>query len=422
MKKFFTIVLASVLLFAVTAPAMAMHTETFGSVRVRHFASSNFFESGENDEFIDQRFRLSFNWGLSETSGLKMRADFNEGKWGGTDVSFQDTAGVDPITGLPVTTRALAASGTKREIHVDQMYGWFKFPNAPVTLTIGRQPVGWGHGILASGDNRDRVKLAIDITEELYVDFTYDQFVERHVAHRENSTVNDLRSGGPVFVYQLGGGWEVGGVYVYVEDKDLGAARTEHIIGGMFSGTAGPVTLKGDVNFLSGEIENGTTFDESGLIAYGSAGVDAGPANVTLEVGYAAGDESSADENEGALSHDLDGPMQSVILFNDLYGGRMGWGSNGDNGLSNAIMVKGTAKFKPSPRVGLKVAAMFATADEPNAAGDDEMGFEIDGGLSVAIVDHITYSLDIGWLSAGDFWGTDVDDPVLVVNKIQFDF
>ena len=87
MKKLLTIMLASVLVFALAVPAMAMHFEMNGQLRVRSWYLDSYWPrtvGGDQKgdlEFLDQRFRTFLTWGLTENVLLKARADINEGFW-----------------------------------------------------------------------------------------------------------------------------------------------------------------------------------------------------------------------------------------------------------------------------------------------------------------------------------------------------
>jgi hypothetical protein len=434
MKKLLTIVLVSAVVMALAAPAMAMHFEMNGQFRARSWYLNNYWPqtgSGlqEGDfEFVDQRFRMTTTWGLTENVQLKARADILEGNWGDTIGSIIDTGEVDPATGTPVTAVANNIQ-SKAAIAFDHVYATFQWPGAPLSVTAGRQPVAWGTGMAAAADNRDRLKLVIKpgaLSLVIAYDKTVDSFTQELVG-----------SGSDARNYVVGAvtnvsGWKTGALYVLIRDErnsgTIGVPNDNitHLFDVFATGQAGPVSLKADVAYVTGEsgVAGGTKTDREGLGAYVGAFFNAGMANVGLEFAYAQGNDPSTADNEGGFSHDYHGPFNSVILWNGMdYQGylNLSRGQGGDVGVSNALALKGSVTAKPTEKLTLIGAVVWGQVDEVAAGMDDALGVEVDAIGVYNIYDNVSWTLGVGYLSAGDYFG-DVDDPWGVMNKLEVKF
>ena len=82
MKKLMTIGLAAALMFAMAGKVSATPLETAGEYRARLWILNNYFESGKQSEFWDQRLRLTMTWPVAEGVKVQARADIMEGFWG----------------------------------------------------------------------------------------------------------------------------------------------------------------------------------------------------------------------------------------------------------------------------------------------------------------------------------------------------
>ena len=116
----FKIALAAVLACALQAPAQAATLETTGEIRARGWWLDNYRQSGERDEFWDQRLRLDVDWNVGELVRVHARADVLEGIWGD--------------------------EGDTPAIVFDHANAQLILPGAPLKLFVGRQDVSWGWG------------------------------------------------------------------------------------------------------------------------------------------------------------------------------------------------------------------------------------------------------------------------------------
>ena len=220
------------------------------------------------------------------------------------------------------------------------------------------------------------------------------------------------------------GGWKSGIILYGVQEQDITATKTRAQNVDVYTmGAAGPVSVKAEVNYVWGDVESSAgTVDLSGLAIYAGLGFNAGMTNLGLEVAYARGnDPNTADENEGAASMDYDGPFHSIILYHNFdYDGFQSVKS-ADRGVTNALAVKASATAKPSEKLTLIGAAVWAKQDEVMAGADDDLGIELDAIAVYNIYDNVAYTLGFGYLIAGDAFG-DIDDPWGLLNRVQINF
>jgi len=458
MKRVLVCVLTSALVFALAAPAAAMHFEMNGQLRVRSWYLDNYWPRATDGnqkgdfEFVDQRFRVFLNWGLNEYVKLLARADINEGFWGARIGVPSESVETDPITGqinrviLPNTTVA------KAPVAFDWMTLQFRWPGKPIQIRIGRGDVSWGTGIFAKSDPRDRVLVGAKVRGWIFGG-AYD----KHQESFQNELVgagSDYR-GWAAFVLRNVAKWKLGALYVLQFDQTTigapvpfgtgtGLSRDRNL--GMLDvfaiGATGPVSWKAEVAYVThGKLRPPEPeLDRSGFIGYVGGFFNAGMANLGLEFAYAQGEDAGGDLT-GSLKMDQHAPYHSIILFNSLDypgydslylnnnatpGTPPGNAPGFDQNFANAWSVKGTVTASPTERLTLVGAVLHAKRDEVLPGVDRDMGWEVDGMLSYSLYDNLAYTLGIGYLFTGDFYtnddGTGADNSWGMMNRIEVRF
>ncbi len=462
MKKLLTIMLASALVLALTVPAMAMHFEMNGQLRVRSWYLNNYWPevlSGDQKgdmEFVDQRFRIFTTWGLTENVLLKARADINEGFWGsGRGVVSEPSNVIDPVSG-ETSRRSTATSVTAKEpVSWDWVYLQFTWPNAPLTFKLGRQDVSWGPGIFAKADPRDRLWLAYK-AGDWTIGGAYDKNFESF--EQELSGIGSDNRNWVAFVVGNVANWKLGALFAanldetarlseveVVGDQVVGIATRDRTLYGFdlyAIGATGPVSWKGEFVWATGENKDDpdVTIDREGILGYAGAWFNAGMANLGLEYAYAQGNDGGS-KQKGTLKGDQHSPYNSIIFFNGLdYPGydKQYLANNESNGVpagntpgadqnfANAWSVKGTVTANPTEKLTLIGAVVYAKRNEVLANVDKEMGWEVDGILSYNIYDNLAYTLGLGYAWLGDFYtfstGEKADNPWGMMNRVEVKF
>lgn len=393
MKKLMTMVVGAALVFAVAGQASASTLETKGEFRGRYWYLNNYAKVAEagaedNEGFWDQRLRLYTNWQVSEGVKVGTRCDILEEVWGTSD----------------------------NEIDFDQAFAQFVIL-PPVSLTIGKQDVSWGQGMYAKADNRYRAKAAGkfgDLTVSAAWDVNVETFNDNSRDDSNGFTLGVLLP--PV------AGWNLGILGVYALDESVaGLKNSTYAIDVTGSGAAGPAKINFEAAYGLGKKDFDAPqedVDKSGIMAYVGAFMPAGPIGLGVELAYASGNDSDPEDEEGMLYMDYNGPFSSFILFNnfDLDGWNTTFSGGADKGLNNAMACKVSGTFAMNEKVSFMLAGVYARADQ--AVDDKNMGVEVDALAKYMPVENVTAQVGVGHLFAGEFYGTDVDDPT--VATVQF--
>jgi hypothetical protein len=415
MKKLMTVFLAAALLFAVAGQASAATAlETSGEIRVRAWLLDNYLQDGHQTEFWDQRLRLNGVWSVAENVKVQFRADILEGFWGENKQTPVFDATVDPNTGAVTVKQTLLGTEPKAAIAFDHVNMVFTWPGTPLTFTVGRQDASWGTGLALKSDNLDRFKVTAKFGAITGV-YVYTKNQELFLLH-DTGSVDDSRTHSLGMIANAGG-FNTGLIGSYTMNETTATVDiTRLLIDAYVMGKAGPVDLKGEVAFVTGENDNatGADVDYEGLGVYLGAFVPAGPVTIGFEGEYVSGDDLSTAKREDAFSSDYHSPFWSVILFNNMdYPGYAGEssGPGGDTGMLNGLAGKVSFNAVPMPGLSLYGAAVYAQRlEDTKTTKADPLGTEIDLVMNYSVTPNVTLTLGAGYLIAGDFYG-DVDNP-----------
>jgi len=451
MKKLMTIGLAAAMMFAMAGRASATALETSGELRARGWWVDNYVVDKHSTEWFDQRLRLNMVWPVAEGVKVNVRADILEGFWGDNNAAFNTTFN----TANNSVNSTTAGFGTRPPINFDWVNMQFVWPGTPLTFTVGRQDVTYATGMYAGKDNRDRFKVVAKFSPEMNFLFAYDKTAEQFAAEGSNG-VDDAR-GWSVAGFGTVQGWYYGLLALYALD-DTNPTTTGNVtrigVDATTSGKAGPVDLKVDVAFVTGDNQVGSNkIDASGLMAYVSAAMPAGPVTVTVEGAYAAGDDpATKNKNEGAARFDYNSSYWSIILYTNLdvpgyvgssSGNQMTSDVGKDFGVTNAISGKVSVAWSPMKGFTLIGSALYAQALQdvvvvtaPAKAATpttpavpavtklvkaDPLGTEFDVVAVYNITDNVYFLGGLGYLVAGDFFGN-VDNPLGVMGSLNVKF
>ncbi len=164
--------------------------------------------------------------------------------------------------------------------------------------------------------------------------------------------------------------------------------------------------------------------------------------NVGLMYFHLSGDNNAADSDyEGnGSSHVGNDFNPTQILFGDWMGilnadkGAIHPAVNGTGGETagvNAVQLH--AAMAVSPKMSIDGSITTAWADETNlptngvTLQDDDYGWEFNVGASYKLLDNLTYTVHLGFLSTGDFWTEGVatdsaEDVYLLANQLVMKF
>ncbi|MEN8258882.1 MAG: porin, partial [Thermodesulfobacteriota bacterium] len=230
------------------------------------------------------------------------------------------------------------------------------------------------------------------------------------------------------------------------------ADSTRQRIKGYYNQNMGNVYTEMEFSYDWGTVDSDTAgvddVDTDTFAIMADVGMTMDKLDVGLMFFYASGDGDSTDnDNESAMFHVYGGLGEQFQPYQVLTGRHTGMLSNDVNGINadmafHGIMSLGVhADFAVTDKLSLHTAIAYALADTdewtfdplfPTLEIDDEYGWEIDLGVSYALLDNLTYSVDFGYLMTGDFFEGyqfagvgpfgDTEDVYVLNHKLAMEF
>lgn len=338
MRFFSVLAIAIVVTVMWVAPSFAIEAAFDGQYRIRAIYLNDVkdfdkSQGGDNDSWIDQRFRLGINIKEAPVSG------YVQMQMGGNGSNFSTVWGQGPDE----TSPSWSYGSGEESFILRQAY--LSFPGGPVTFKIGRSYAS--HGFLAGGmfeNIADRYILSMKLNEELNVSLIHAKgregsYVANSGIDQTATSVNDNDRN----IYNLGVNYKLGDqgdaaarVY-YVRDGKNGYGAT----GASAAGTLDAWWLTAQTNlkinpvnvylsgaYLTGKANNGTELDIKGYALHGDVNTNRGPAKVGVVAGLGSGDKDTTDNK---LNTFFPPGLASYIQTHIFY-------QAGENNYSNAFL------------------------------------------------------------------------------------
>lgn len=357
--------------------AYALENQFGGYWRARAFIQDEFKQDGDSYSRIDNRTRLYYTAKFNDNFKFVNKFEFNT-NWGDED-------GGD-----------IGADGTGIW-RIKNSYADFTLGSVRTKLGIQGGKIGRGFlfnddfsGIMVMPSFGD-VKLDLGYIAEKSEDGGGEPYDEGLALARANVKLSETLNLVPYFVYHSAGsgvdedGTAVGDIDSYYLGADVDVKIDSIKAWGTFIYNGGE-KMGDDINGF--------------LIA---AGADAGL--VHGQAFYATGDEDSAD---GDLDAFQSAPGQeyywSEIMGLGVFDNRPSAGSPGDY-ISNIAAFNAGVTLKPMDKLKVVGDIWYAFLAEDNAAGDNELGIEVDGKVVYSLMDSLTAEFILAYLFAGDATG-----------------
>ncbi len=436
MRKILIVFLSALLVVGFSASAFALHgkaggfeyeptivkakkamVEIGGSMRFRGWYEDTDFDSDNDEESAryDGRVRLKVEATVSpNTMGVV------EIETGGTtnDVYTWD-ADNSGATGIYTEGNEKIGDLTIRQAYVAHQ------GNALGTLAgfkVGHMPVKLGNGLFFNhaklGD--DGIVLWISPSQGTELSFTTLKLREG-----VNGEDDDDADSYTLMAETSLNGVKLSGDVTYLLDQDPAEDGTLWNIG--LRGEAGlaGLTLRGDLEIQTGEIENAETIDLEGWAVLVGADAKVGPAKVTAEFAYGDGDDPDTADYEGFITS-----LSSGQKYTWVYDYRVRTAAGATNtGLNNTWYVKVGASTEAAPGVKIGADLYYLKAVEDvslnGADPDDDLGVELDGKLEYQIDTNLLYFVSGGILFAGDaydFADNDADNVYSIAHGVVYKF
>jgi len=389
MKRIIVLFAAVMLVFAVSAPVGAVDSEFGGYWRTRAYTDGNF--TGEDDTEakdvtkVDTRTRLYYTAVFSDDLKFVNKFEF-DASWGAPD-SLGDIGADGKVfevknsyanfnTGsfnwlVGIQGRTLA----RGFLFADDFAGvalTYKGDNVSVPLIWMKANEG-GSGKDANDEDVDYYI----VTPKFTMDSTTINPYLMYVSSKDASSWAKTSGNEDVNVYFLG----------LDLDVNLGAGSVWFT--GIYEG--------GEVDLVGGD-----TIDVAAYVAALGGSVKAGGADIHGQVFYATGDDDGGDSD----AEDFFVPQGQSYYWSEIMGygtfdNQVSANSPADQ-VSNILAANIGATFKPMDDLSITADLWYAALAEDDAAGNTDLGTEIDLKATYKVVDNLKLDVIAAYLLAGD--------------------
>jgi hypothetical protein len=426
LKKFLVIALSAVFVLGFAASAFAIHAEIpsetqavvamggtqitlGGSIRVRGElrGDTKYDDANDSDDKAawDQRVRLSVDAKVSDNvQGFVMveagSLDLDEGFFGVLHDNDVYTWGGTPGVFDPNAASGLYPFGNGKRGNFRVLEAWINWNTDLASLKIGHMPLALGNNLFF--DHRkfgDDALVVYKTVDNLHLAALTAKFGE---VLTSDSDDQDAYVG--LFAYK-GEGFNASGDFTWVDDNffDLNlynaGLRGDVNIGDMFN-------VYADGEFQFGSVDNGGP-DFNGWAAQVGATAKLDPVTLGLEFGYGTGD--AWDDTDNNIDSFVTSLSPGIPYITFVHGTRstnvaapgVGFGGGGA-GITNLTYVKGKVSGNPTPNLSAEADVVWLQASEDYAAGDDSIGFEIDGNAKYKLGSGLVYFVEGGYFFVDD--------------------
>lgn len=406
MKKFLILALGVLLVIAFAGPAAAFDSEFGGYWRTRVFSQSDFSGDDTKDQDltrVDTRTRLYYTAIFSD--------DFkfvNKFEW---DSVWGDTAGGD-----------IGADGVILEIK----NSYANFNLSSFNFLVGTQPRTVARGFIFDDDFTGAV--ATYKGEGFSLPIIWMKAYEGGMGKDANDQDVDYYGLKPTF--NLSDTMALTPFLLHVTSKDgsaWGSTTANEKIGVSFLGfdldmSLDTVSLWFTGIYESGEVDmvgGGSVDVAASLIALGAT-YDMDSLDIHGQLFSASGDDNWTD-NDAEAFYVPKGQSYywAEIMGYGIFDSQVSSGSPADQ-ISNILAINIGIGYNVSDNLSIKADLWNATLAEENAAGDDDLGTEIDLKLTYKLMDNMKIEVIAAHLSAGDATGK--EDPFEFGTRLSFSF
>ena len=389
MKKLLVLFIAIAMVAAFALPASAFESKFGGYWRVRGYMDRNFTGEDESEAMdvtqTDTRTRLYYTAVFSDN--LKLVNKFE------MDAVFGDGGSYGDI----------GADGVK--VEVKNSYAEFKL--GALNFKMGVQGAAIARGIIFD-DDFSGANIAY-MGEGVTVPFMWIKAYEG--GYGKDANDNDVDYYGLLPTFTVSDGISVNPFVVYATSEDASAwGRTSAFeeVNIWYVGVNADLKLDAVSLWFSGIYEGGDVDYAAGgdgdisawVVGFG-ASMGVGPVDVHGQFMYATGDGDSDEDVEEFFV-----PQGASYYWAEI----MGYGIFDNQGSANSptdqmtnIMFAGIgASFKPVDKLKLAADLWYAKLAEENAAGDDDLGTELDFVVTYNLVDNLNLDVVAAYLFTGD--------------------
>ena len=388
MKKIIAAAAGLMMVGVMASSASAVENKFGGYWRTRAYTQVD-FDGTDSGSFsrLDTRTRLYYTAIFNENFKFVNKFEF-DAVWGGINTGYGD----------------VGADGVK--VEVKNSYADFKLGASQ--FKVGVQGINVARGFLVADDAAGVT--AIFKAGDITLPFVWMRVDETESLDRAGVGQDERDHFVAMPIIGVGEGVTVQPLFVYdkVEGEDWN---------NFYVGVNADIKTDAFKAWGTGIYEFGEVMDEDVSAFLVAAGASAGP--VHGQVFYATGDDDATDGDRD----DFITPAGASYYWSEI----MGLGTfDNTSPLSDADEIENiwaaNVGFKVKPMDKLTVGAdlWYAALAEDNAAGDSDLGFEIDAKATYSVLENLKLDLIAAYLIAGDAIGD--EDPFEVGARLSLSF
>jgi len=413
MKKVLVLAMAVLLVAAFTVPATALDNEFGGYWRTRFFTQQNF--TGEDDteaadlSRVDTRTRLYYTAVINDSLKLVNKFEM-DAVWG--DDGYGD----------------IGTDGKVFEIK----HSFADFDLGDFNFKLGAQGKEFARGFVFSDDFAGLI--ARYVTDDMIIPFVWMKAYEGGAGKDANDQDVDYYGLDPSFNM---GGMKLNPFVLYITSDDAsawGSTTANEEVGVYYLGLNLDLSLDMGGLWLTGVYEGGSVdfsaaagggdLDVAAYLFAIGGNVDLGAADVHAEFFYASGDDDATDDE----ANDFYVPQGQSYYWAEIMGlgtfdNQASANAPGDK-ISNIMAANLGATFGVGEKLSLTADLWYAQLVEDDAAGNNDLGTEIDLKAKYELVEDLNLEVIAAYLMAGDatYDGSSDADPYELGARLSLKF
>jgi hypothetical protein len=376
-------------------PASAFENKFGGYWRVRGYMNRNFTGEDETEAMdvtmMDTRTRLYYTAVFSD------------------NLKFVNKVEMDAVFGSNAHQGAYGDIGADG-VGVEVKNSYADFNLGSLNFKAGVQGAAIARGFIFD-DDFSGLNIAY-MGDGVTVPFVWIKAYEGSADGGKDANENDVDYYALIPTFAVGDGISVNPIVVYATSEDASqwsstAAYEE--VNLWYVGATADITMDavsiwllglyegGDVDFAGGG--NG---DVSAWAFGAGASLAAGPVDVHGQIVYATGDGDSDDDVEVFFVPKGASYYWAEIMGSGTFDWNMGSANSPEDQITNVFFAGIGASFKPIDKLTLGADLWYAKLAEENAAGDEDLGTELDFKLTYNLVDNLNLDVIAAYLFTGD--------------------
>jgi predicted porin len=422
LRKFIALFIGVLTVFGLAATAMAIHAEIPAETQA-------VVAKGATQIMLSGNIRVR-GWYLNDIESTRVPADTGSAAYYDERVRLQLDAALGGVTGRIHLESNGGSSDTwtwgtnsfnQKPTDMQILEAWIQYTGEGLGfksgIKAGHMPLSLGPKTLFFDHTKfgdDAIVLFADPSPNTHIGLLTIKAIEN--SSFDNTDDVDIYVG---LINQKFGDHTLGAYYVYANQSDPGTSLQD--IGLHAMGKFAGLSYTAQADFNMGELVDvpGLSIDASGWGAWLELAYKLDPVTIRVMGAYGSGDDNPADDDVETFINFLSGSRYYTVVYDYQV-----VGANGARfqGISNTTVLNAGLDFKPMNKLSLSLDGYWLQASEENAAGEDELGWEVDLKGTYELAKNLKYFVWAGYFDAGDFYGADPESPSVVMHGLELAF